>query len=49
MRRAGFLTAQSNTKPGQDAGYVFDHCRLTADAGMGRVFIWDGPGGIIRR
>ena len=35
----GFLTAQSNTKPEQDAGYVFNHCRLTADAGMGRVYL----------
>jgi pectin methylesterase-like acyl-CoA thioesterase len=30
----GYLTAQSNTAPGQDSGYVFDHCRLTADPGV---------------
>lgn len=35
----GYLTAQSNTKAGQDAGYVFDHCRLTADAGVTNVYL----------
>jgi pectin methylesterase-like acyl-CoA thioesterase len=35
----GYLTAQSNTRPGQDAGYVFDHCKLTADAGSGDVYL----------
>ena len=35
----GYLTAQSNTRPGQDAGYVFNHCRLTADAGHGDVYL----------
>ena len=30
----GFLTAQSNTVPNQDGGYVFNHCKLTADAGV---------------
>ena len=35
----GYLTAQSNTKPGQDAGYVFDHCRLTAEDGVGKVYL----------
>jgi pectin methylesterase-like acyl-CoA thioesterase len=33
----GYLTAESNTRPGQDAGYVFNHCRITADAGAGDV------------
>jgi pectinesterase len=35
----GYLTAQSNTRPGQDAGYVFNHCRITADAGAGDVYL----------
>jgi pectin methylesterase-like acyl-CoA thioesterase len=35
----GFLTAQSNTRPGQDAGYVFNHCRITAEAGAGEVYL----------
>src|SRR5215469_14634033 len=30
----GYLTAQSNTVPNQDGGYVFNDCRLTADAGV---------------
>jgi pectin methylesterase-like acyl-CoA thioesterase len=30
----GYLTAQSNTVPNQDGGYVFNHCRLTADPGV---------------
>jgi pectin methylesterase-like acyl-CoA thioesterase len=35
----GYLTAQSNTRPGQDAGYVFNHCKITADAGAGEVYL----------
>jgi pectin methylesterase-like acyl-CoA thioesterase len=35
----GYLTAQSNTRLGQDAGYVFNHCTLTADAGAGNVYL----------
>jgi len=35
----GYLTAQSNTRPGQDAGYVFNHCRITADKGAGDVYL----------
>ena len=35
----GYVTAQSNTRKGQDAGYVFDHCRLTADEGAGKVYL----------
>jgi pectin methylesterase-like acyl-CoA thioesterase len=35
----GYLTAQSNTRPGQDAGYVFNHCRLTADEGVGKIYL----------
>jgi pectin methylesterase-like acyl-CoA thioesterase len=35
----GYLTAQSNTRPSQDAGYVFNHCRLTADPGVQNVYL----------
>jgi pectinesterase len=35
----GYLTAQSNTRPGQDAGYVFNDCKITADAGAGEVYL----------
>jgi pectin methylesterase-like acyl-CoA thioesterase len=35
----GYLTAQSNTRPGQDAGYVFSHCKITADKGAGDVYL----------
>lgn len=35
----GYVTAESNTRPHQDAGYVFNHCRLTADAGAGKVYL----------
>jgi pectin methylesterase-like acyl-CoA thioesterase len=34
-----FLTAQSKRYPEQQSGYVFDHCRVTADAGVDRVFL----------
>jgi polygalacturonase len=36
----GFITAQSKHYPGEDSGYVFDHCRLTQDPGIkGDVFL----------
>src|SRR5207248_911610 len=35
----GYLTAQSNTRPDQDAGYVFNHCKITADPGAGDVYL----------
>jgi pectin methylesterase-like acyl-CoA thioesterase len=35
----GYLTAESNTRPGQDAGYVFNYCRITADKGAGDVYL----------
>jgi pectinesterase len=35
----GYLTAQSNTRPGQDAGYVFNHCRLTADPVATNIYL----------
>jgi pectin methylesterase-like acyl-CoA thioesterase len=30
----GFVTAQSKHYPDEDSGFVFDHCRLMADAGV---------------
>jgi pectin methylesterase-like acyl-CoA thioesterase len=39
------LTAQSKRYPEQQSGFVFDHCKVTADAGVGRVFLgrpWRG-------
>jgi pectin methylesterase-like acyl-CoA thioesterase len=35
----GYLTAQSNTKAGQDAGYVFNHCTVTAEDGVANVYL----------
>ena len=36
----GFITAQSKHYPGQDSGFVIDHSRLTADAGVtGSVYL----------
>jgi pectinesterase len=35
----GYLTAQSNTRQGQDAGYVFNHCKITADNGVANVYL----------
>ena len=35
----GFLTANGRSNPNEDSGYVFDHCKLTADAGSGVVFL----------
>jgi pectin methylesterase-like acyl-CoA thioesterase len=38
-KAGGYVTAQSNTRVGQDAGYVFNHCRLTAEEGAGKVYL----------
>ena len=35
----GYLTAQSRNSPTEDSGYVFDHCRVTADAGVDKVYL----------
>lgn len=35
----GYITAQSKVRPEQDSGYVFDHCTLTADPGVSRVWL----------
>lgn len=33
------LTAQSKRYPEEQSGYVFDHCRVTSDPGVGRIFL----------
>lgn len=33
------LTAQSKRYPEEQSGYVFDHCRVTSDAGVGKIFL----------
>lgn len=35
----GFITAQGKSYPGEDAGYVFHACRLTADPGVDNVYL----------
>ncbi len=36
----GYLTAQSKHYPGEDSGFVFDDCKLTADPGVvGNVYL----------
>jgi len=32
------ITAQSKVRPDQDSAYVFDRCRITADAGVGELW-----------
>lgn len=34
----GYVTAQSR-QPGEDSGFVFDKCRLTANVGAGKVYL----------
>ena len=35
----GYLTAQSRNSPTEDSGYVFDHCRVTAEPGVEHVYL----------
>jgi pectin methylesterase-like acyl-CoA thioesterase len=35
----GYLTAQSRNKPDEDSGYVFNHCRLTAEPGVENIYL----------
>ena len=35
----GFLTANGRMSPTEDSAYVFDHCKLTADSGVDKVFL----------
>ncbi len=34
-----YVTAQSKRYPEQQSGYVFNHCRITADAEVGKLFL----------
>jgi polygalacturonase len=34
-----YVTAQSKRYPEQQSGYVFDHCKITADAQVGKLFL----------
>lgn len=34
-----YLTAQSKRYPEQESGYVFDHCRITADPAVAELFL----------
>ena len=35
----GFLTAQAKHYPGEDSGFVFNHCKLTAAPGVANVWL----------
>ncbi len=35
----GYLTAQSRNSVAEDSGYVFNHCRVTADPGVANVYL----------
>lgn len=35
----GYITAQSRISESQDSGYVFNHCKLTADPGVAKVWL----------
>jgi polygalacturonase len=37
--KGGFVTAQGKHYAAQDSGFVFDHCRLTADPGVDGVWL----------
>ncbi len=43
-----YLTAQSRLTPEEKSGYVFDHCRITAESGAERVYL-GRPGAHTRR
>ncbi|HKV92682.1 MAG TPA: pectinesterase family protein [Candidatus Angelobacter sp.] len=34
-----YVTAQSKRYPEQQSGYIFDHCKITADSQVGKVFL----------
>jgi polygalacturonase len=34
-----YVTAQSKRYPEQQSGYVFDHCKITADVQVGKIFL----------
>jgi pectinesterase len=35
----GYLTANGRSKADEDSGYVFNHCRLTAEPGVDKIFL----------
>ncbi len=35
----GFLTANGRSSPDEESGYVFNHCRLTAEPGVANIFL----------
>lgn len=39
QHNGGFITAQAKHYPSQDSGFVFTHCRLTAEAGVKDVYL----------
>jgi pectin methylesterase-like acyl-CoA thioesterase len=39
LRGAVYFTAQSKFYPQEDSGYVFDHCKLTAEHGLQHAFL----------
>ena len=39
LHSEGFITAQSKHYPDEDSGFVFNHCKLTADAGVTGVWL----------
>jgi pectinesterase len=41
--RPGYLTAQSRVSPDQNTGYVFLHCRITAEDLLGKSFFLGRP------
>jgi len=38
-KSGGYITAQGKNDPKQDNGYVFNHCKLTADPGVEHVWL----------
>jgi polygalacturonase len=38
-QQGGYITAQGKHYPEEDSGYVFDHCKLTADSGVSHVWL----------
>jgi pectin methylesterase-like acyl-CoA thioesterase len=39
QHQGGYVTAQGKHYPGEDSGFVFDHCRLTAAPGVAHVWL----------
>jgi polygalacturonase len=39
LHSVGFVTAQGKKEPGMDGGFVFNHCKLTAEPGVTNVWL----------